>query len=144
MVNGITVSTLNAMTLCTCYYLTAPNNMIKWSSERKNCFKMGLNCHLFCIAQSAPQERIFYVHHRCIFAPGASNEIEPSFSAIEITSFLGTKRNSASLSINFLINQGQAILSTFAFLLVTYFISISSVSLFLNFRSFFLLHQSEP
>jgi ceramide glucosyltransferase len=27
MVNGITVSTLNAMTLCTCYYLTAPKRI---------------------------------------------------------------------------------------------------------------------
>src|SRR5438128_12061250 len=39
----------------------------------------------------------------------------------------GTKRNSGLLSTNFLISQGQAILSTFAFSRVTHFIHLTPV-----------------
>src|SRR3984893_13809675 len=47
----------------------------------------------------------------------------PSRCATAATSSAGTKRNSASLSTNRLISQGQAIRSTLAFFRVTHFIA---------------------
>src|SRR6266700_3572439 len=59
---------------------------------------------------------------------GTSYGIACSRLAISITLSAGTKRNSAFGSTNFLINQGQATLSTFTFSRVIHFIIQDAVN----------------
>jgi hypothetical protein len=59
--------------------------------------------------------------HMADLHPWTSKGVPPSCSASSITLSASTHRISASASTNLLINQGQAVRSTLAFLRVTHF-----------------------
>src|SRR6266851_4114696 len=75
---------------------------------------------------------------------GTSYGIACSRLAISITLSAGTKRNSAFGSTNFLINQGQATLSTFTFSRVIHFITSFLQLLVQSFKAFDSFGQKLP